>query len=141
MPIVKTKNVWRHFPSKRNKSIAIFLIVWLLTSVGTWFLLPKFFDVKILSSIHVIRVVVLSLVHLAVMIYPMWEYLFKYHIKTMVADKYLRYIPIILSFIIAISVFTLIDTIMFAFGWITLIQMAGFAIVVFVPRFALPPKH
>ena len=140
-PIIRYRNIWNNFPSNRNKSIAICLIVWLLTAVGVWFLLPKLFNVEILSSIHIIQVVVLSLVHLAAMIYPMWEYWFKYHIRTMVADRYVWYIPVIISFIVGVSAFALVDTIMFAFGWITLIQIVGFAIVVFIPRLVLPPKH
>ena len=146
-------------PSKKNrvdlavKSLILALVIWVAVCVAVWFIgrhnlevntarllgVSLRFDVtgageEILTRLTLYTTLVLGILQLLLMIWPMLEYLFKFHKAVGMKASYKWYICPVAASIIGLLVIVIADAVVFQLGWITLIQLAGLLAVIFIPR-------
>lgn len=142
-------SVWKDFRSKGIISIVISIFVWIAVGIGTWLILKSYipsyyysyhYTSEIINGIILKITLILSAIQLLLMIWPMCEYLFKFHYLTNMMDSYKWYLPFAIMTAVSLIVILITNKIFGVVGWITLLQIVGIMVVICVPRFLLPPN-
>lgn len=146
-------------PDLAVKTIIIAMLVWVAVCTAVWFIgkhnletnaakllgATTFFDIggaleEVIIRLTLYTTIVLGIVQLLLMIWPMLEYLFKFHKAVGMKAKYKWYVCPVASSILGLIVIVIADAVVFQFGWITLVQLAGLLAVIFIPRL-IPAFH
>lgn len=133
---------WNIYKDRGIKSIVIALVTWFLAGVITYFTIQDLLPLRgifsswdaVLDGVKLVQTLLLEGVMLLLMIYPMCEYLFSFHIVADINDRYKWYIPVI--------VMGCITVFFFMAGCINIIQLIGMAVIILVPRlvYSLQPN-
>lgn len=142
-------SIWKDFRSKGIMSIVISIFTWIAVGIGTWLILKSYipsyyylynYTEKIINGIIMKITLILSFVQLLLMIWPICEYLFKFHYLTNMMDNYKWYLPFTIMIVVSLITILIVNKIFMVIGWTTLLQIVGIMIVICVPRFLLPPN-
>ena len=135
------------------KTIIIAALIWIGMCVAVWFIakhnleaytvkllgVSELFDVggakdEIITRITLYTTIILGVVQLLLMLWPMLEYLFKFHKAVGIKDHYKWFVCPVASLIIGLVTIVIADAVVFQLGWITLLQLVALAAVIFIPR-------
>ncbi len=142
---MKVTTIWRNYRSRGYKSIIIAIALWVVMCAGVFFLSPLslgYYDyvAEMTSRTNIIITVIHAIFLLALMVYPMWEYLMRFHRPRGTFDRYKWYIPFIVSIASFVIVVFILDAASGTMGWVTLVEFVGLCLVAVLPRFIFPAQ-